>query len=529
MTVYNTTFVKNRSFWWAGAIHTHSGASTTIYDSYFIDNVAGWNGGALYTYSNLKIYNSVFIGNNCTTNNGGGAIGACAYNSDPHIYIEGCLFENNANNCWALDSLSTTGTGRGGAISVMDAGSIEVRDTTFAANAASIGTAICAWAQEGYGSPNIIIANNSFVNHTREGDTLNVHVDGTPAVIEDNYYLGNSIVFSNLTLKTLEVGKEQAEFEINATLSNPSYYDEDILDKTLYDVYINDNYVKTVNSTIFSIDFGDLDICNVYVIPTISNRKSNEVSVASTREYIFVSKNSGNDSNYGFSRNIPVKTIKRALQLAQTCQNIILLDGKYDEENININYDITIKGENDAALTGKTSFITGANFSLKNMNINELNTDTFIKGSGNLTVVNCVFNNNKASRLIESQHAEISKSIFTNNDALIVHNNGFVSIHDSILLNNSDIVQGSLNNVDVDYNWWGNALPNLNINNYLTLNVTSNVFELENNQKASVGFGFYLNGLNKYNNLPEIDLHITSETVLQAKPMPISTRELFLH
>ena len=53
LTVYNTTFIKNRSFWWAGAIHTHNGGNTTIYDSNFTDNVAGWNGGALYTYSYL--------------------------------------------------------------------------------------------------------------------------------------------------------------------------------------------------------------------------------------------------------------------------------------------------------------------------------------------------------------------------------------------------------------------------------------------------------------------------------------------
>ena len=63
-------------------------------------------GGALYTYSDLKIYNTVFSGNNCTTNNGGGAIGACKHVSPPHIYIENSLFENNANNCWSLDELS---------------------------------------------------------------------------------------------------------------------------------------------------------------------------------------------------------------------------------------------------------------------------------------------------------------------------------------------------------------------------------------------------------------------------------------
>ncbi|WP_405287182.1 Ig-like domain repeat protein [Methanobrevibacter sp.] len=488
LTVYNTTFVKNRSFWWAGAIHTHGGGNTTIYDSNFTDNVAGWNGGALYTYAHLQIYNTVFSGNNCTTNNGGGAIGACAYQTNPHIYIEGCLFENNANNCWALDGLSTTGTGRGGAISIMDEGSIEVHDTTFVANAASIGTAICAWAMEGYGSPSIIISNNSFINHTREGDTLNVRYTGLPAVVENNYFEGNSIVFSNLTLAKLSEGREQATLQVNASLKNPSYYDEDILDKTLYDVYINNKYVKTVNSTVFSIDFGDLDICNVYVIPTISNRKSNEVTVTSTREYVFVSKSNSDDNNNGISRDYPVSSIKRALGLAGNCQNIILLDGDYSEENILINYGVTIKGEGNATLTGATSFVSNSNLTLKNLKINNLNADTFIKqNTDNLLISNC---------------------ILTNNDALLVQNNALTTIVNSILLNNSNILRG--NDANLDYNWWGSSLPNLNINKFVTLNITSNVDALENNQKANVKVVFYLNDGSKYTKLPDINLDITT-------------------
>ena len=488
LTVYNTTFIKNRSFWWAGAIHTHGGGNTTIYDSNFIDNVAGWNGGALYTYAYLQVYNSVFRGNNCTTNNGGGAIGACQYESNPHIYIENCLFEDNANNCWAMDSLSA-GTGRGGAISLMDVGSLEVRDTTFISNAASIGTAICAWAVEGYGSPDVILVNNSFINHTRLGDTLNVRIwDNSYKNISDNYYYGNSIEFSNLTLTKLSEGRDRATFHITVNISNPSYYDEDILDKTLYDVYINNKYVKTVNTTTFSIDFGDLDICNVYVIPTISNRKSNEVTAISTREYVFVSRSNGNDSNNGISRDAPVSSIKRALELARTCQNIILLDGDFSESNIQVDYSVSIKGEGNATLTGITSFISNSNLTIKNLKINNLNTDTFIKENSNSLV--------------------ISNCIITNNAVVLVQNNGFATITNSILLNNTNILQG--NDADLDYNWWGNQIPNLNINKYATLNIISDVGALENNQKANVKAVFYLNDGSKYSKLPEINLDITA-------------------
>ena len=513
LTVYNTTFFKNRSKYWAGAIHTHSGASSTIHDSYFIDNVAGWNGGALYAYGNLKIYNSVFIGNNCTTDNGGGAIGACEYGSQPHIYVEGCLFKDNANNCWYADDMSD-GPGRGGAISFMDRGSLEVRDTTFISNVAAKGSAICAWAIQGYGSPDVIIVNNSFINHTRMDDVLNVYTwSNTIRNVSNNYYYGNSIVFSNLTLTKLSEGREQAAFQITAKLTNPGSYDQDILNKTLYDVYINNNYVKTVNSTIFTIDFEDLDICNVYVIPTISNRKSNSVTAISTREYIFVSKNKGNDTNSGMSRDNPVHTIQKALELANNCQNIILLDGDYSE-NLQISYEVTIKGEGNATLTNNTSFtINTNNFTLKNLKINNLNINTFIKQYGGRAIIsNCIFDGNIATNLIDADNIDISKSIFINNDAIIVYNNNFTKIADSILLNNSDIIQGN-RNYNLDYNWWGNTLENpdkiinLNINNWLILNVTSNVNSLENNHDGDVYSCFYLNN-QKYLNLPSIDFDV---------------------
>lgn len=492
LTVYNTTFIKNRSFWWAGAIHTHGGGNTTIYDSNFIENVAGWNGGALYTYSYLQIYNSVFIGNNCTTDNGGGAIGACEYQSTPHIYIENCLFEDNSNNCWAPDDLSD-GPGRGGAISIMDKGSIEVRDTTFISNSAPVGTAICALAVQGYGSPDVILFNNSFINHTRVGDVLNIRVwNTTIKELSNNYYLGNSIEFSNLTLAKLSESREQATFKITVTLSKPQYYDEDILDKTLYDVYINNKYVKTVNTTTFSIDFGDLDICDVYVIPTISNRKSNEVTATSTREYVFVSKSNGDDNNNGISRDSPVSTIQKALQLARNCQNIILLDGDFSE-SLQIDYDITIKGEGNATLTDYSVFTVNTNsFTLKNLNINNLISDTFIKANTNLSIINC---------------------IFTDNQATLIDNAGFTSIKDSILLNNSKII--SSENYNLDYNWWGSTLQNsnkpadLNINNWLVLNATSNTDSLEVDHVAQVQFAFYLNGV-KYNNFRLINLNLTT-------------------
>ena len=510
LLIYNTKFYKNRSQAWAGGITTYGEGNTTIYNSNFTDNVAGWNGGALYVYNIVNIYNTTFEGNNCTTNNGGGAIGACQYSGIPRLYVDGCLFKDNNNNCWALDELSTTGTGRGGAISFMDVGTIDIRNSLFIANSASIGTAICAWEAGSYGSPDIYITNNTFINHTRAGDVLNVRVAGTTCKVLGNHYIGNSIEFSSLTLTSLSTGNDEASFKITAKLAHPSYYESDILDKTLYDVYINNKYVKTVNTTEFTVDFGDLDICNVYVIPSISNQKTNEVTVTSTREYIFASPE-GNDNNNGTSRSSPVKSITKALELALNCRNIILLGGNYSE-NVNVGYDVTIKGENNAVLTNTSTFNVDAVLTLKNLNVNNLNTDKFIKGS-NVVISSCIFENNIASSLIEAEKIDILKSIFINNDALIISNQGFAKVRDSIILNNTDMLQGS-SNYSLDYNWWGNTFkdftrPNdLNISSWLVLNATPDVNKLENNHRTQVQFAFYSNGT-RYQNMPEITLTLT--------------------
>ena len=155
LSVDNSTFDNNYAFWWAGAIHTGAYANTTIYNSNFTNNLADWNGGALYTYSNLQIYNCNFIDNNCTTNNGGGAIGACKVNTEPNVYVFNSTFKNNLNNCKYYDNSSTTGLGRGGAISIMDDGVLKAYNNTFIENGAKIGSAICAISQGSYGSPDV--------------------------------------------------------------------------------------------------------------------------------------------------------------------------------------------------------------------------------------------------------------------------------------------------------------------------------------------------------------------------------------
>ena len=617
--VKNCIFIKNRSFWWAGALHTGGGANTTIYDSMFEDNVAGWNGGALYTYCYLQIYNTTFKGNNCTTNNGGGAIGACKYKTEPHIYIDGCLFENNENLCWSLDDLSTSGTGRGGAISVMDGGTFEVHNSVFIKNAAAHGSAICAISAAGYGSPDVIIEGNSFINHTRAGDVLDIRVDETILVLRDNYFLNNTIEFSSFDLVSYNPNEEEVTFHVRASLVNPSNYDADILDKSEYDVYVNGSFVKRVVGSTFSLDVPRGDVCEVYVVSCINNLQSNVLSVGVPKEYIYVSKSRGDNSNSGLSRDAPVKTLQRAINLARNTQNILVMDGSFEEYDLFVSYDLTISAEDGVEFVSKNlpHFLfdaTGATLTLKNFKIHNLGVSgdsnvIFRQDSGLIVLDNCSIYNNNFSKIIEADSLEIVNCVFENNSGVIstnglimsnslfvncssdsslfnVHSSGSVwqisdcsfannvlggsvldyststsktlkvssslfdgnvvvggycscvlvdgvssaniqsclfvnnnvnlpvvykrssranlDIKDSVFLNNSleNIVGadiGCFNNIDIDYNWWGNTIENMDeirglnsslVNNWIFLSLTTNNTRLECDEDALVCFAF---------------------------------------
>ncbi len=187
LDVYNCTFLNNSAEWWAGAIHTHSDASTVINQSTFKHNLAGWNGGALFTYSVLEVYNSLFEDNNCTTDTGGGAIGSYNYESNYDILIENCTFKNNNN----LDT-----NGHGGAITSLNGGYLNVYDSTFISNSATVGQAICAYNQNiengTNDKPYLAVEDCTFINHTGTNDT--VYVDGYI-----NSFSGNTFINSPQT------------------------------------------------------------------------------------------------------------------------------------------------------------------------------------------------------------------------------------------------------------------------------------------------------------------------------------------
>ena len=509
LTVTNSTFYRNSAFWWAGAIHTHGGANTTLYDCNFTDNVAGWNGGALYTYSYLQIYNTIFEGNNCTTNNGGGAIGACKYLHAPYIYIEDSLFKDNANNCWGLDDLSTTGTGRGGAISIMDQGALEVRNTTFLNNSASMGTAICA-INGGLqlGSPDVILVGNRFINHTRVGDVLDIRLATSSYLeISDNYYYNNSFVFKKLRLISDEKIGDDVVIHIDAELKNPDSFESDILDTTPYDIYVDGVYNKTVIGKTFSLKLGEGETCNVYAIPVISNSRTNEILVGIPKEYIYVSQQSGKDTNDGLNRSTPVKTMAKAIELARGKGNIIVMDGIYSESNLTIDYNLSIVGENNVKFSGNVPMQVQSIFTVTNIsdlslsglvfdnivftaNVTYKNKKVILQDSGYLTIDNCTFssispNGNTAMVLIEAPHVEVYNSKFTNNNKASVYVTSIKS--NEFLVDNCTFT----NNV-ASYSVSDSLIRTVSANSGVKGTVSNSIFE---NNKVKAGCIYF--GANK--------------------------------
>jgi len=561
VVIYNTTFIKNRSFWWGGAIHTHGGANTTVYNCEFIDNVAGWNGGAIFTYSWLQVYNSTFRSNKCYTNNGGGAIGTYNYLTTPHVYIENSLFEDNANLCLEMCA--------GGAISAVNNGNMTVYNSTFVHNYASYGCGIAVSTQNGY---TIIIEGNKFINHTYPVELLEITTRGSEYIITNNYFLNDGIGFSIASLNVSEPIDEKVNVSFSLSVNRPSIYDTDIIDKCTYDIYVDGKYEETISETTFALNFEDVESHEVYIIPSFSIYRSNVITVSVPRDYIYVSKKSGNDNNDGLTKQTPVYSLSKAIELARSNNHILLMDGAFDEENLNIDYRLTIWGTNESSIGESTLInsmfnVENTKFSLRNLTISNLKSSSsnskLINGNlSNVFIDNCIIESNTLSNFINSyslgitnsllknneisfninsltiQNSDIennintknalfnsnnlgdwiiSESLFNNNDLefglfncsfssvriensvfenntgtnkascinlgdetkLIINSSQFennnitliykhdsksgIIMRNSIILNNDNFIDGDFNNIDCDYNWWGNTYENMMI------------------------------------------------------------------
>lgn len=349
LNVQNSSFSRNRApNFWAGAIHSHSNAITIVNNTNFTDNFAGWQGGAICNYGRLEVYNSNFIGNNNTGTYGGAAIFACNYESVPYVYILNSTFINNTE---------LTKSASGGAVMYMDDGEFSCINCTFISNNASRGQAIYVTQQAGYGSPNVLISGNKFINHTGAGDTMFVNTNKfSVKIIANNTYENSRILFKDFNITCPETTynvNSNIRFSFTISLTNPLSYDEDILRKAKFDIYVDG--VK--NSTVSYLNpyfYLNMDKEGLYTVNVASSQFyvcSNNIALKIIKgEIIFINPVSIID--YGDILNLSLKvydTINKSYFTSGDI-NIIIMDNrstvlhnqtyKLENETFNLNLPI---------------------------------------------------------------------------------------------------------------------------------------------------------------------------------------------
>ena len=427
LVVLNSTFSDNYAFWWAGAIHTHIGANTTIRKSRFIDNVAGWNGGALYTYSTLSVYDSTFVGNNCTTNSGGGVIGVLAYwgQTPPTVILDNSTFINNTNN---------NTNGNGGVIS-MSGGDLTVTNNYFENNDAKNGKAIYAGSLS-----NVVFVNNTFVNHNGALGDNTVSLSASSFTIENNSYDNCMIKLSDFDLS--------ADYSFgdvtNCHLKIVGLGYIDLIRSSNYAVHNGDDVFlisgadyNEVTSTIdFTINTSSGSRV-VYVASDVFDVTSNIITLP--LEAIYVST-SGND-NYDGSSTRPVKTISKAVTLAKNkgISTIVVNSGTYSiSSTITITSDVHFIGLGNvvfdaSSLSASYEFRVSTNqvkCSFENINlVNSKKSVFYSKSSGvKLSLINCTVKDNALTTgyLMRAPSFLIENTSFINNAGSIYFVSGDV-------------------------------------------------------------------------------------------------------
>ncbi|RAP43614.1 MAG: hypothetical protein BZ136_09505 [Methanosphaera sp. rholeuAM74] len=254
----------------------------------------GGDGGAIKA-SNLVVNNSRFTNNiadTMTTWNSRSGSGAAISVTYGEIYNS--IFENNTvsnpstKSIPTIDSesygLDTEGGLPGSGADIYSTGNIIIKNNTFtnsqASNAASsvysyvIST---SWEQN-----NITITDNIFTNCKSSSDTIVVEQSGLPTdiLITNNTYANNTIN-DTLTLNIPEKIYTDQPTTITGTyqILNTSFYDADILEKTQFNIYINEELYQTVDTLEFTITPTTTDNLIITVQPSISStRKSASIT-----------------------------------------------------------------------------------------------------------------------------------------------------------------------------------------------------------------------------------------------------------
>ncbi len=494
ITITNSKFINNTnpgtSNAEGGAIYANNILSiNNTYDS----NYGNTLGGAVYisSTSNATFINDTFINN--AAGKEGGAVYATISSSS---LITTCTFENVK----FINNSATTG----GAASITGASFI---NTTFEDNKATTGGAINIFSvRSTYNIPDFSISDDSSFKNNNATNGKDIYIT-TPA---SSYAVANITGFT-ITFNDLNV--DALADKLTAIVSHPTGA---IISGNTITFFIDGNYagIADVVNGVASYNYVGFED-GKYNLSGTYNAVGNDyiykngtiiVKIAEIKDAItvYVSDSKGDDTTADGSLSKPFKTIKNALEYAQSkSRNVTvhILEGNYTG-NLNSNLDIQLNiavaiigdGENKTIIKNPDAnyFITAlggkGSLLIANMTIDKvaetysplyledntkvlIDTVAFINGKGNLggaintkgilTILNSYFFNNGYANAGKYQNSIAGGAIYNDGD-LTIDNTTFVANHatrastianqGNLYMNNSQIIDSiSAYGMNMDY------------------------------------------------------------------------------
>jgi len=328
-TFTNNVARGNNAVYGGAILSAGSNAKITItgentFDNNQITSTSIASGGAIYSRNNLTIEgHNIFTNNSATdvSNNGyGGAI--YVLNSRLNITGDNYFANNQANSMGGTidtangptfiignNTFTNSTSDKGGIIYTTRDLTIN-GNNTFTNSKANIGGAIYQYgnnyyqivdtientvfenitAQEGgaiYTTIKIInftLTNNTFNNINSNNETLNLGHTGDNRIISDNTFTNCSINIDQIQLtspqeNTTTTTTDPITLNINTLLTNPTYYDENILDNNEYQIILNDTNIANSTETEYSFTPENYGTYNIHVYSTIYNTESNNITI----------------------------------------------------------------------------------------------------------------------------------------------------------------------------------------------------------------------------------------------------------
>jgi hypothetical protein len=172
-------------------------------------------------------------------------------------------------------------------------------------------------------------------------------------------------------------------------------------------------------------------------------------AAAATGSIIYVNGSSGNDSNNGYTWSTAKLTIKNATGTVVNNGIVKIANGQYKENNISINYNMKIMGQNQKNTiinNTRTAFNIpfGVNATISYLTFINGNTILggdykFINDQGNLVVNNCTFTGDTGGDILNGGTLNVINSTFTGSTSYLsaIQNNGTLNVIKSSFIGNT--------------------------------------------------------------------------------------------